>query len=578
MNTFKKKSLHVAVLAGLGAIGAAGTANAVHINPDGLGEVLVFPYYTVRNGNVTAMSIVNTNNETKVVKVRFLEGKNSREVLDFNLFLSPQDVWTGVVVPTATGAALESGDNSCVAPSDLFGTNGVVRLSGGAPINEFKNFQYTGANQDNANFASLDRTREGYIEVLEMGVVINPLLTGFIKHTAAGVPANCAALDAYDPASIPATVVQLPGTLIGGAGPNAFNTQYLAPPSGGLGGRASLFNAANGTNYTFTPTVLDNWFNPQAPTLMPYTGAGIVLPSLGLGSLSGGIDRTSLVFVSDQFASPANFLAFSPAGVVQANWFTSLEAVTSVFMRSDIINEFLNDTVTQSRSDWVITMPTKREFLDNALVPLRAPFRPFTNNFDRSTVTQAGACDAFGLSIYNREEGTPAVPAGIPPVLLPSPRPPLVAPPTGAAQVLCWEANVVEFGATGLLGSTNATRLLEPARTFASSPTASGATTTGSALTTWKRNAAGVLAPQANGPNGWATISFGGISAGVPIATQNQQFITPIETFLNGTRDPVARTFRGLPVIGAMFHNYTNTSVNTAFGGVVEHKYLRFIR
>ena len=107
MNTFKKKSLHAAVLAGLAALGAAGTANAVHINPDGLGQVLVFPYYTVRNGNATAMSIVNTTSLTKIVKVRFLEGKNSREVLDFNLFLSPQDVWTGVVIPTAAGARLD---------------------------------------------------------------------------------------------------------------------------------------------------------------------------------------------------------------------------------------------------------------------------------------------------------------------------------------------------------------------------------------------------------------------------------------------------------------------------------------
>ena len=44
MNTFKKKSLHAAVLAGLGALGAAGTANAVHINPDGLGQVVLYPY------------------------------------------------------------------------------------------------------------------------------------------------------------------------------------------------------------------------------------------------------------------------------------------------------------------------------------------------------------------------------------------------------------------------------------------------------------------------------------------------------------------------------------------------------
>ncbi len=48
MNTFKRKSLHAAVLAGLGAVGLAGTANAVHVNPDGLGSVLIYPYYTVR--------------------------------------------------------------------------------------------------------------------------------------------------------------------------------------------------------------------------------------------------------------------------------------------------------------------------------------------------------------------------------------------------------------------------------------------------------------------------------------------------------------------------------------------------
>ena len=33
-----------------------------------------------------------TTSLTKAVKVRFLDGKNGREVLDFNLFLSPADV------------------------------------------------------------------------------------------------------------------------------------------------------------------------------------------------------------------------------------------------------------------------------------------------------------------------------------------------------------------------------------------------------------------------------------------------------------------------------------------------------
>ncbi len=48
MNTFTKKSLHVA-LAGLGTLAMAGAADAVMVNPNGLGQVLIYPYYTVRS-------------------------------------------------------------------------------------------------------------------------------------------------------------------------------------------------------------------------------------------------------------------------------------------------------------------------------------------------------------------------------------------------------------------------------------------------------------------------------------------------------------------------------------------------
>ena len=105
MNTFKRKSLYAA-LAGVSALGAAGAAQAVNVNPDGLGQVLLYPYYTVRTDATgsafnTLLSVVNTTASSKAVKVRFLEGKNSREVIDFNLFLSPYDVWTAAVIPTA---------------------------------------------------------------------------------------------------------------------------------------------------------------------------------------------------------------------------------------------------------------------------------------------------------------------------------------------------------------------------------------------------------------------------------------------------------------------------------------------
>ena len=97
-----RKNLTAAVLAGLaGAAGIAGTAQAVNMNPDGLGSVLIYPYYTSNGGNQTIMSVVNTTENAKAVKVRFLEGYNSREVLDFNMYMSAYDVWVAGIADNA---------------------------------------------------------------------------------------------------------------------------------------------------------------------------------------------------------------------------------------------------------------------------------------------------------------------------------------------------------------------------------------------------------------------------------------------------------------------------------------------
>ena len=61
-----RKNLTAAVLAGLaGAAGIVGSAQAVNINPDGLGQVLIYPYYTVNAGNQTLLSVVNTTETRK---------------------------------------------------------------------------------------------------------------------------------------------------------------------------------------------------------------------------------------------------------------------------------------------------------------------------------------------------------------------------------------------------------------------------------------------------------------------------------------------------------------------------------
>src|SRR4029077_6522816 len=128
MNTFTRKSLYAA-LAGVSALGVTEAAQAVNVNPNGLGQVLLYPYYTVRTDNSgnpynSLLSVVNSTNSVKAVKVRFVEGKNSAEVLDFNLFLSPFDVWTAAIIPfgpavtgsPAPGAGITTADRSCTIP------------------------------------------------------------------------------------------------------------------------------------------------------------------------------------------------------------------------------------------------------------------------------------------------------------------------------------------------------------------------------------------------------------------------------------------------------------------------------
>ena len=116
----KRNSLTTAVVAGIaGVAGFAGLANAVDLNPDGLGQVLIYPYYTVNKSQDSLFTVVNTTGIGKAVKVRFLEGYNSREVLDFNLFLSPHDVWTAAVsqVGDNDGAKVSTSDKSCTSPT-----------------------------------------------------------------------------------------------------------------------------------------------------------------------------------------------------------------------------------------------------------------------------------------------------------------------------------------------------------------------------------------------------------------------------------------------------------------------------
>ena len=188
----KVKSLSAAV--GVASvIMISGAQAGMYINELGTGETLLFPFYSAENGNNTLVNIANASTSHKAVKVRILEAQNSQEVLDYNLYLSPEDHFSFSISASAEGGAkMVTTDKSCTSPE--------IPADGEA----FRTIKFDG---DTNN--GLSRTQVGYIEVIEMGQLnpnadpvideaglADPAVTAInaaaaITHDANGVPAGC---------------------------------------------------------------------------------------------------------------------------------------------------------------------------------------------------------------------------------------------------------------------------------------------------------------------------------------------------------------------------------------------------
>jgi len=327
------------------AVTGASAAHAVHVNTDGLGEVLLYPYYTVQNDFVTAVHVVNTTDQAKAVKVRFLEGRNSQEVLDFNLYLSPFDVWTGTVVPDATnGAKLISTDASCIAPNQL--------PAGGQG---FRNFQFSA----DADAGDLDRRREGYIELIEMGVLTDPEQIAAVTHNAAGNPPGCSTIAAADDAG----------------------TVPVSAPTGGLFGSGHLVSVEGGVRTSYDPVALDAFSDETL-----WRTAGSILPSLAqvfppVGEILDGNNIIEFVAQVDR----------------------EIDAVSAVLTQDEIYNEYTIDAGRESQTDWVVTFPTKR-FYVNVADPVNDPTQPFQNPWATNDAGKQESCHNIEFEYFDREE------------------------------------------------------------------------------------------------------------------------------------------------------------------------------
>ena len=400
----KKNLISLAVAASV--LGGAAVQAGQYVNPDNTGQVLLFPFYNADNGNATTMHIANTTGKAKAVKIRFVEYKNSDEVLDFNLYMSPYDHFSFAVIgnPEGEGAAIRTADTSCTVPA-LGSANG--EFSGtnvdGLRTQPFVNYQYA----KDAD-ATIGRTLTGHVEVIEMGVLVNvgtaktTQWADFATHGATGVPANCAGLVAGFPTAFAAD-------------------DGVTAQEGGLYGMAYHIDVAAAASFGFEATAIDDWAAGDGD----HTDPGSVLPGLGGGTPLATIHSGTGANQYTEITAP-----------------NSSQAISAILMTESLSNEVLVNSVIGGMTDWVVTFPTKRLHVDEA--EKADVVAPFVDNWVGEK-KESPACEVVAITQYDREEQTfvPVVSND----LQFSPLPPAADPAKPAS--ICNEVAIISMGDAG---------------------------------------------------------------------------------------------------------------------------------
>lgn len=331
---------------------ASAIVGAVNVSTDGTGEALIYPYYTVRNGQSTLISVTNNHERGKALKVAFREGRNGVNALSFNLFLAPNDTWTAAIVRSNDGALLVSNDTSCTNP----------RIPSGGV--EFRN---QGFAADASGLSTLDRTREGYLEIVEMASVAAS------SRTEIDITPNAAGTRACE---------QVNNTAV-----NANAQDYLAP-TGKLSGNGTLVSPSMSTGYDALalqgldlPTVVTT-ASDEAPT-----------------GFSTARSKTAVI----------NFATNATSYTAFADFDRTIDAISAVLMAESLRGGYSAEP--SFTSDWVVAFPTKSYYVNR---PASESVQPFASRWNPTT---GKACEVISLSLRTRDGSTVSPSATIAPEL-----------------------------------------------------------------------------------------------------------------------------------------------------------------
>lgn len=390
----KKNVLALSIATMIGGLGFSGAAMAAattfEVNESGSGVIQIVPYFTVQDGNATVFHIVNTDagndGNAKAVKVRIRGASNSDDLMDFQVFLSPGDVWTAALTADADGLLqLTTADNSCTFP-DTVRTDPVTK----ADTSRLKHPLW------DTDAKKAAQTREGYIEILEMasipknslkdaatdtaaaggGNVTNPLWTA-VKHvkTAGKMAAPCTSasmefLDSIADGGIAEARAQgetAPSNADGDVGAS----KRLAAPTGSLVASWYIMNVAKSTTFSGSATALKAKaatplgvpvYAPQLSNTTSTLNSADPLFGANMRTNAAQTNNAGFVYLPKRsfdvpdLSTPMTGTAVGTVAEAQAQAI----GLTQTLARTSVQNQFYQDATLNAATDWVLSMPTRR--------------------------------------------------------------------------------------------------------------------------------------------------------------------------------------------------------------------------
>lgn len=462
---------------------AAAAATALAINPNNIGHMLVVPYYTVQDGNMSVIHLSNTDRSNgKAVKIRFRGAANSDDVKDFQIYLSPGDIWTGAVVQGASGAAtLYTGDNTCTVPA--------IPAAG----TEFATARLNTA-------ANVNGTREGYVEIFNMADIpsvqlynangaagagtANSQLYTAIKHVGGVAPCSVAGSAARTTLD---TLAMTNFTVAATAASKGFGSSTT-----GLSADWYILNLAQSTAFSGAATAIEartaggvagaaNFVHfPQtdAGSAAFFAGAGTAADSFTADPLLRTMtsDKTGVATTTGPVVTPL----FIDLPDMSTPYVTAADAIgnapkvqaatlTQALTRTSVSNQYALDAGISAATDWVFSMPTRRysvaanykaattaannyvlfSDLDVVNTAYNTPVAGhggadewFTRANTRVDSRGNICVDASSMRFFDREETTTGAA-------------PIFSPAVAGSLSFCGETSVLSFSGTKVLGSSS---------------------------------------------------------------------------------------------------------------------------